>query len=181
MKKFILGALVGASIMAAGSAYADDIVDSIVGKTIQGQFPVKISGKSLDTQAAVIDGTSYLPVRVIGEALNLEVKFDADLGIELNQRGATTVTEPTQSTSTPEKPVSDEDILVDPNLPVERQIAYLRDEISTIQAVLPGLKLTLSQWDKTTVASKNLEITIANNEKRLAAMKALLEQLQSQK
>lgn len=178
MKKFIIGLLVGVSITAAGSAYADDIVDSIVGKTIQGQFPVKISGKSLDTQAAVIDGTSYLPVRAIGEALNMEVKFNADLGIELNPKGATTVPEPTQSTSTPAKPVSDEDILVDPNLPVEKQIAYLKDEISTIQAVLPGLKLTLSQWDKTTDASKNLEITITSNEKRLAVMKALLVQLQ---
>ncbi|CAN7361868.1 hypothetical protein [Paenibacillus sp. LjRoot56] len=97
MKKFILGLIVGVSVTAAGSAYADDIV--MVGKTIQGQFPVKISGSQLDTQAIVVDGTSYLPVRSIGEALNMDVKFDAELGIELNAKG---VQSSMESTLTPE-------------------------------------------------------------------------------
>lgn len=58
-------------------------VESMIGKQVQGQFPVKVEGKKLDVQAIVIDGTSYLPVRAIAEALGKEVKFDADLGIEL--------------------------------------------------------------------------------------------------
>lgn len=87
MKKFILGVLVGISITAAGSAYADDIVQSVVGKSVDGQLPVKISGKQLPTQAIVVEGTSYLPVRAVGESLNMEVKYDPTTGIEL--KGAT--------------------------------------------------------------------------------------------
>ncbi|OCT12639.1 hypothetical protein A8709_33045 [Paenibacillus pectinilyticus] len=176
MKKFILGLLVGVSITAAGSVYADDIVDSIVGKTIQGQFPVKISGKSLDTQAAVIDGTSYLPVRAIGEALNMDVSFNSDLGIELKPKGATTVPESPQATSVPAQPITGptEDILVDPNLPVDKQISYLQSEIKSLEITLPISKYTFEHSQ----SNKELEESITRDEKRLAAMKALLEQLQ---
>ncbi|MDF2652496.1 MAG: hypothetical protein K0Q73_8301 [Paenibacillus sp.] len=82
----------GIAITAAGSAYADEIVESIIGKTVQGQFPVKISGKQIEAQAAVVDGTSYLPVRAVGEALNMDVSFDSSLGIELKAKGEKTVT-----------------------------------------------------------------------------------------
>ncbi|UKS25020.1 copper amine oxidase N-terminal domain-containing protein [Paenibacillus sp. HWE-109] len=113
MKKFILGILVGVSITAAGSAYADDIV-SIVGQKIDGSFPIKISGKQLDTPAAVIQGTSYLPVRVIGEALNMDVTFNADLGIELKEKGAVKVPENTpQPTVTPTKSSNDIQMEID--------------------------------------------------------------------
>lgn len=95
MKKFVLGVLVGVVIASCGSAYADDVIDSIVGKQVQGSFPVKVDGKQLSSSAAVIDGTSYLPVRAVGEALNKEVTFDADLGIELKSKGGTQVPDTT--------------------------------------------------------------------------------------
>jgi hypothetical protein len=94
MKKFIIGVLVGISITAAGSAYADDIVQSVVGKSVDGQLPVKISGKELSTQAIVVEGTSYLPVRAVGESLNMEVKYDPATGIELKGAKAMTETVP---------------------------------------------------------------------------------------
>lgn len=85
MKKFVMGLIVGIAITASATAFADEI-ESIIGKTVEGQFPVKIDGVTLDKQAAVIDGTSYLPVRAIGEAIGRDVSFDADLGIELKQK-----------------------------------------------------------------------------------------------
>lgn len=119
MKKFILGVLVGVSITAAGSAYADDVVNSIVGKRVDGEFPIKISGKSLDTKAAVLEGTSYLPVRAVGEALNMDVTFNADLGIELTPKGAVTMPETPQSTSTPTQPAKS----------IQDQIKDLQDKV----------------------------------------------------
>lgn len=99
MKKVIIAFVCGVVVATAGSAYADDI-KSIVGMQIQGEFPVKVSGKQLDTKAAVLDGTSYLPVRAIGEALNMEVSFDADLGIELKAKEGNVLPE---KTKTPEQ------------------------------------------------------------------------------
>lgn len=179
MKKFMLGLLVGISVTAAGSAYADEI-ESVIGKAIQGQFPVKIEGKKLNTQAVVVEGTSYLPVRAIGEALNMDVKFDADLGIELTEKGGTKV----EVTPKPDAPQhsneaqNEQEKLVDTSLPVDKQVAYLKDEIIGIETVLPGLKLTLSKWDPSTDASKELAKTISDKEKRLADMKALLAELE---
>jgi hypothetical protein len=179
MKKFIFGLLVGVTITAAGTAYADEI-SNVIGKTIQGQYPVKIEGKQLSTQAVVVDGTSYLPVRAVGEALDMDVKFNADLGIELTEKGGTKVEVTPKPVDAPEQSNSEENgqQLVDTTLPKDKQIAYLKDEIIGIETMLPGLKLTLSKWDPSTNSSKELAKTIADNESRLAAMKALLEELQ---
>lgn len=85
MKKFLIGIIVGAVLSFSASVYADDIA-SLVGKEIQGEFPVKVNGEKLANNAAVVDGTSYLPVRAIGDALNMEVSFDPEQGIELKEK-----------------------------------------------------------------------------------------------
>ncbi|MEC0265129.1 stalk domain-containing protein [Paenibacillus anseongense] len=84
MRKYIVGAIFGALLMTAFSASAE--VSSVIGKVVDGAFSVKINDKSLNNQAVVIEGTSYLPVREIGEALGMDIKFDADLGIELQSK-----------------------------------------------------------------------------------------------
>jgi len=124
MKKVLVGFLAGVIVTAAGTAYADDIVSSIVGKTVQGSFPVKVDGKQLTSQAAVIDGTSYLPVRAVGEALNKEVTFDAELGIELKEKEGTPVTAPTQqptATSIPAQPISKQEQIDELKVKLEDQ------------------------------------------------------------
>ena len=85
MRKYIIGMLVGFVLAFSLSAHAEDIKTAI-GKVIQGEFPVKINGKQLDKNAIVIEGSSYLPVRVMGDALGLDVSFNADLGIELKKK-----------------------------------------------------------------------------------------------
>lgn len=85
MKRFsILIASVILLLSLSPAVYAE--VHNMIGKKVQGQFPVKVNGVEIDVQAIVIDGTSYLPVRAIGEALNKEVKFSSDLGIEVNDK-----------------------------------------------------------------------------------------------
>jgi hypothetical protein len=85
MRKYLIGAFVGILLTLASSVYASDIT-SLIGKTVQGVFPVKVNGDTLAKTAIVIDGTSYLPVRAIGDAIGYDVSFNADLGIELKKK-----------------------------------------------------------------------------------------------
>lgn len=85
MKKYIIGGIAGFLLATTLSAQAEEIT-SLIGKTIQGAFPFQIEGKTLATPAIVVDGTSYLPVRALGEATGYEVSFDADLGISLKKK-----------------------------------------------------------------------------------------------
>lgn len=82
MKRFVVGALFGLLLSLSVTAYAEE-VKTLVGRTIEGTFPVKLNGNPLENQAIVIDGTSYLPVREIAEKLNMSVKFDPQEGILL--------------------------------------------------------------------------------------------------
>jgi hypothetical protein len=92
MRKYLIGTIFGFALAFSLSAHADDI-KSLIGKSVQGSFPVTIEGRSLDKQAIVIDGTSYLPVKSFGDAVGYDAKFNASSGITLNKK--TTVTEST--------------------------------------------------------------------------------------
>lgn len=85
MRKYIVGAVLGAILATGIPAHA--AILNMIGKQVDGTFPVKVNGSSLDKQAIVIDGTSYLPVRALGDALNMDISFNADLGIELKSKG----------------------------------------------------------------------------------------------
>lgn len=50
-------------------------VQVYVGKKIEGQFPVSLNGERVEQPGLVIEGVSYLPVRVIGEMMECEVSF----------------------------------------------------------------------------------------------------------
>lgn len=91
MRKYLIGGIVGALLAISTQSYGEEFVSSIIGKQVQGQFPIKINGVKLNQSAAVVDGTSYLPVRAVGEALNMDVSFNADLGIELKKKGGNSV------------------------------------------------------------------------------------------
>lgn len=87
MRKYIIGILIGFCISFTVSAHAE--VANMIGKVIEGAFPIQVNGNTLNSQAIVVEGTSYLPVRDFGDATGYDVKFDADLGIILTK----TVTE----------------------------------------------------------------------------------------
>lgn len=92
----MIGGIAGFLLATTLSAHAEEIT-SLIGKTIQGAFPFQIEGKTLATPAIVVDGTSYLPVRALGEATGYDVSFDADLGISLKKKEV----QPTPPSPTP--------------------------------------------------------------------------------
>lgn len=104
MRKYIIGAIIGSALTCSITAYADDI-QSIVGKTVQSEVPVKLDNQKLQANAAIVDGTSYLPVRAVSESLGLNVSYDAKTGISLTKKDDVTVSEsPAPTNSSLETP-----------------------------------------------------------------------------
>lgn len=76
MKKFSVVAIVFILVVSVATVAIADVQDSLVGKAVEGLYPVVLNGSTLAKQAIVIDGTSYLPVRAVAEALNMNVSFE---------------------------------------------------------------------------------------------------------
>lgn len=91
MRKYLIGIFIGVALTISSSAFATDVI-TLIGQKIQGELPVKINGVELEKPAIVINGTSYLPNRAIADALGMDIKFDADLGIELTEKENQTMT-----------------------------------------------------------------------------------------
>lgn len=77
MKKILIGFLVGSMISLTTLAYAD-------GETftaIKAGFKVLVNGEELKTDKpiVVIDGSTYLPLRAIGDSLNTKIVWNNDL------------------------------------------------------------------------------------------------------
>lgn len=82
MRKYIIGILIGFCLSFGVGAHAE--ISSYVGRVIEGAFPVTYNDAAIG-DGLVIDGTTYLPVRKLGEAMGLTVLFDADLGVSLKK------------------------------------------------------------------------------------------------
>ncbi|MGG4216552.1 stalk domain-containing protein [Paenibacillus sp. FSL L8-0638] len=70
-----IGALLGVLLATSGGAAADQ-VKSLVGKTVAGEYNVRVNGTKLTENAIAVDDTAYVPLRSISESLgaNLAVK-----------------------------------------------------------------------------------------------------------
>lgn len=140
MKKTAIAFFLGVSLATAGTAYGEDIITTMIGKQVEGEFAVKVDGASLDKKAVVIDDTSYLPVRAIGEALNMDVKFDADLGIELTEKEAETTT---TNNVTTEMSADDAEALKS----AENQIVLSQSKIQEYKAKIAELDQKIAEED----------------------------------
>lgn len=67
-----IGIMIGSVLSFGVGAAADSI--SLVGKKISGETDVLVNGAKLGT-AIIVNGASYAPVRVIGEAAGFDVGF----------------------------------------------------------------------------------------------------------
>jgi hypothetical protein len=85
MKKIVLGMLLGIGLSLGATTYADDIV-SLIGKKVDGSFPLLINNVRADKDVLVIDGTSYLPVRSAAALFGYDVSFNADLMVILTKK-----------------------------------------------------------------------------------------------
>jgi len=131
MRKYFVGAIFGFLLSISVTVYGEE-VKSLVGEVIQGQFPVKVNGEELTNKAIVVDGTSYLPVREFGEKLGMEVKFDADLGIELSKK---VTTQPV--TEIPNNQVTEPQITVEA---LNTEIEGYSSQIATLEWQIPRAK-----------------------------------------
>lgn len=73
MRKYVIGFVVGLLLSVGTTALADGVGN--VGKRIEVEVPVVLNGEELPVKAVAFEGTSYLPVRAVGESLGLEVEY----------------------------------------------------------------------------------------------------------
>ena len=77
MKKLFLGFILGLLVGALGYVYADDVEQFVA--TVA-DFPVLVNGQEFksDKPIVVIDGSTYMPLRAIGDALGTKVVWNND-------------------------------------------------------------------------------------------------------
>lgn len=73
MRKYVIGFIAGVLVATAGVAAADTV--SLIGKKIQSEAVVTLDGETIGT-AIITDGTSFVPIRVVGEATGLKVGYE---------------------------------------------------------------------------------------------------------
>lgn len=105
IKKIIVGLLIGISLSLGLTTYANDIV-SLIGKKVEGSFPLIINNARADKDVLVIDGTSYIPVRSAAALFGYDVTFNSDLMVVLNKKSDVAIKKPAdngvkQPTATP--------------------------------------------------------------------------------
>jgi hypothetical protein len=179
MKKYLIGAIFGVLLSFSVSVYAEE-VKSLIGRAIEGQFPVKVDDKQLDNQAIVIDGTSYLPVRAIGDALNMEVGFNADLGITLKSKPKLEIeVKPTVTPQSSVRPLPTPYPQTD-NAELQKVYNDLASMYVVLQAMERGLEGSISNLNKASESDKeyyqkridNYNITIPEQEAKIAILEA---------
>lgn len=168
MKKYVAGFLAGAVFVLSASAFADDI-KSLVGKKIQGEAVVELNGQALDT-AIIVDGKSYAPVRVIGEAAGYDVSMQ-NKKIILGEKAAATT--PGKGQSVEEQKAKIEDRIKSNN---DARKVY-EDKIVYNEKIIEGLttqaekEFYLAAIDNYKSNIKTLDEGNAKLEAQLAALK----------
>lgn len=81
MKKAIVWFIAGFMAATAFSAHAE--VLQMIGKQVESVFDLTINNQKMEYQAVLIDGTTYAPVRMLGEATGYIVRFNDETGIKL--------------------------------------------------------------------------------------------------
>ena len=74
MRKYLIGFIAGLICAIAFPAAAAEVT-SLVGKTIDAEYPVIVNGKELPVKATSIEGVSSTPNRALADALNLDISF----------------------------------------------------------------------------------------------------------
>jgi len=73
LRKYVIGFVAGVLLSSVAPAYG--AVSSLIGKEVQGEYAVKVDGTTLAKKSIAIDGTTYAPLREIGEAIGYDVDF----------------------------------------------------------------------------------------------------------
>lgn len=77
MKKILTGFILGVLVAITGTAFADEVKSFIAERAT---FDVYVEGEKLQSEkpAVVIEGSTYLPLKATGEALGVNVEWNAE-------------------------------------------------------------------------------------------------------
>lgn len=163
MKKFFIGLLCGLILATGATAYADEI-KSVIGKSVEAEYPVSINGSTLETPAIIVNETGYLPVRAIANAIGYETIWDDKEGITLN------------------KSIKDKDAFIEQRNK-EVRVQELAVKIPAFEKTLVLLNETYTdpkvKWSSEE-SKKNYLLDIERTEKQLNDMKVELEALKAE-
>ncbi|WP_342440023.1 hypothetical protein NSS79_15455 [Paenibacillus sp. FSL L8-0436] len=107
MKKAVAGFIAGIVFMIGAQAFGDSI--SKIGKKIQTELSVTVDGKKLNAPAIAVDGTSYAPVRAIGEATGYDVSVSGkSIALKKESANVTSTNETTQPAASAPVPTPNE-------------------------------------------------------------------------
>jgi len=174
MKRFILGVICGALLFGGTSVLAESI--SLVGKTIDTEIPVYFNEEPLAAKAIAVEGTSYLPVRTVGNTLGATIEY---------RDGAVYVEQADQYEVIKEKVLKD--------LKLEMQREEIQKEISKLQTANENLRKQVSVLENSIevepvpsvkenmikIKENTLEM-ITQNEQKIAELQAQLAELEGQ-
>ena len=76
MRKFLIGVLVGCLLMMTTPVLADSILQSI--DVVFDSVQVQVDGEKLDTNTILYNGSTYLPMRKVAEAVGKDVEWNQD-------------------------------------------------------------------------------------------------------
>ncbi|MEK5024779.1 hypothetical protein [Paenibacillus sp. FSL M7-1046] len=74
MKKYFVGFIAGIVLTLSSTVFADDISE-LIGKKVEGTAKVNLNGSVIGS-AVIINGSTYAPIRVIGQATGLDVGYE---------------------------------------------------------------------------------------------------------
>ena len=86
MKRLVAGLLIGLLLGLSVAAYAGDVLEAVVAS-----FPILVNGKAFTTDKPIvtINGSTYMPLRAIGDALGVKVNWNSELKrVEIGDSGA---------------------------------------------------------------------------------------------
>lgn len=103
MRKYFIGAIVGAALTFSITAYADNI--SMIGKTVQSEGVVDVGGSVLPQKYISIDGVSYMPIRYFSEYNGYNVSYsDNTVYLKQKEGGDTVITDPNDNSTATDEP-----------------------------------------------------------------------------
>lgn len=76
MRKFLIGVLVGYLLMMTTPVLADSILQSI--DVVLDSVQVQVDGEKLDANTILYNGSTYLPMRKVAEAVGKDVEWNGD-------------------------------------------------------------------------------------------------------
>ena len=181
MRKYLIGAIAGFLLSFSFTVYGEEFA-SLVGREIQGEFPVKVDGELLKNKAIVVDGTSYLPVREFGEKLGYKVGFDPEDGVTLDKMETQTPSQ-TQNQQSKIQP----GVIIYPPTPQinepedpEKSLSYVESQIKYWEHQLMLIKGAIKMHQEDGKDTSSLEQKLKEAEAQLEKYQKLKAELEAQ-